>query len=95
MRPRTTLLAGTFLLLARTLWADEPVDWEMANRIRDEAIHRSQVMDTLQYLTDRIGPRLTGSPALEEANEWTLGKLQEWGLKNGHLEEWGPFGRAR
>ena len=94
MRRGTTLLAGTILLLARTLWADEPVDWEMVNRIRDEGINRSQVMDTLQYLTDRIGPRLTGSPALVEANEWTLQKLQEWGLKNGRLEEWGPFGRG-
>ena len=94
MRRSTTLLAGTILLLARTLWADEPIDWEMVNRIRDEGINRSQVMDTLQYLTDRIGPRLTGSPALVEANEWTLQKLQEWGLKNGRLEEWGPFGRG-
>ena len=94
MRRSTTLLAGTILLLARTLWADEPVDWEMVNRIRDEGINRSQVMDTLQYLTDQIGPRLTGSPALVEANEWTLQKLQEWGLKNGRLEEWGPFGRG-
>ena len=94
MRRSTTLLAGTILLLARTLWADEPVDCEMVNRIRDEGINRSQVMDTLQYLTDQIGPRLTGSPALVEANEWTLQKLQEWGLKNGRLEEWGPFGRG-
>ena len=94
MRRSTTLLAGTILLLARTLWADEPIDWEMVNRIRDEGINRSQVMDTLQYLTDQIGPRLTGSPALVEANEWTLQKLQEWGLKNGRLEEWGPFGRG-
>lgn len=94
MRRSTTLLAGTILLLARTLWAGEPIDWEMVNRIRDEGINRSQVMDTLQYLTDRIGPRLTGSPALVEANEWTLQTLQEWGLKNGRLEEWGPFGRG-
>ncbi|MGB5552806.1 MAG: M20/M25/M40 family metallo-hydrolase [Thermoanaerobaculia bacterium] len=94
MRRSTTLLAGTILLLTRTLWADEPIDWEMVNRIRDEGINRSQVMDTLQYLTDRIGPRLTGSPALVEANEWTLQKLREWGLKNGRLEEWGPFGRG-
>ncbi|MGB5294792.1 MAG: M20/M25/M40 family metallo-hydrolase [Thermoanaerobaculia bacterium] len=94
MRRSTTLLAGTILLLARTLGADEPIDWEMVNRIRIEGINRSQVMDTLQYLTDRIGPRLTGSPALVEANEWTLQKLREWGLKNGRLEEWGPFGRG-
>ena len=94
MRRSFTLLAATCLLFAGTLRADEPVYWEMVNRIRDEGIHHSQVMDTLQHLTDRIGPRLTGSPALVEANEWTLGKLEEWGLENGHLEEWGPFGRG-
>ena len=94
MRRSTALFAGTLLLLACTLRAEEPIDWEMVNRIRDEGINRSQVMDTLQYLTDRIGPRLTGSPALEEANKWTLEKLEEWGLKNGHLEAWGPFGRG-
>lgn len=94
MRRTFSLLAATCLLFACTLWADEPVHWEMVNRIRDEGIHHSQVMDTLQHLTDRIGPRLTGSPALVEANEWTLEKLQEWGLENGHLEEWGPFGRG-
>ena len=94
MRRSTSLLAGMLALLAPALWADEPVDWEMVNRIRDEGIERSQVMDTLQYLTDRIGPRLTGSPALVEANEWTLEKLQEWGLEEGRLEEWGPFGRG-
>jgi hypothetical protein len=94
MRRNTVLLVGTFLLLAGALRAEEPVDWEMVNRIRDEGIHRSQVLETLRYLTDQIGPRLTGSPALLEANEWTLQKLEEWGLQNGHLEEWGPFGRG-
>src|SRR5947208_2680858 len=39
-------------------------------RIRDEGLNRSQVMDTLSYLTDVIGPRLTGSPNARRANEW-------------------------
>jgi len=56
MRRRTALFAGTLLLLACTLRAEEPIDWGMVNRIRDEGINRSQVMDTLQYLTDQIGP---------------------------------------
>ena len=94
MRRSFLLLAATLLLPATQLRAEEPVDWEIVNRIRDEAIHRSQVMDLLQHLTDRIGPRLTGSPALLEANEWTLEKLEEWGLANGRLEAWGPFGRG-
>ncbi|HEX5220708.1 MAG TPA: M20/M25/M40 family metallo-hydrolase [Verrucomicrobiae bacterium] len=61
-------------------------------RIRDEGLNRSQVMDTMTYLTDLIGPRLTGSPNMKHANEWTRDKLAEWGLTNANLEAWGPFG---
>ena len=63
-------------------------------RIREEGLKRSQVMQTLSYLTDVIGPRLTGSPNMKRANNWTRDQLTKWGLQNAHLEEWGPFGRA-
>src|SRR6478609_12013395 len=63
-------------------------------RIKDEGLNRSQVMQTLSYLTDVIGPRLTASPNMKRANEWTRDQLTKWGLQNGHLEAWGPFGRG-
>ncbi len=63
-------------------------------RIRDEGLNHSQVMETLSYLTEVIGPRLTGSPNLKRANEWTRDKLASWGLAGAHLEAWGPFGRG-
>ena len=63
-------------------------------RIKDEGMNRSQLMKTLNYLTNVIGPRLTGSPNMRRANEWTRDKLTEWGLANAHLEAWGPFGRG-
>lgn len=69
--------------------ASEPIE-----RIKEEGLKRSQVMATLGYLTDVIGPRLTGSPGLTRANEWTRDKLSGWGLENAHLESWGPFGRG-
>ncbi len=50
------------------------------------------MMATLGYLTDVIGPRLTGSPGLTRANEWTRDKLAGWGLENAHLESWAPSG---
>ncbi|HXO43100.1 MAG TPA: M20/M25/M40 family metallo-hydrolase, partial [Thermoanaerobaculia bacterium] len=71
----------------------EAVDLEVVTRIRDEGFHRSQALATAAYLTDRIGPRLTGTPELKEANEWTRGQLAGWGLANAHLEAW-RFGRA-
>jgi carboxypeptidase Q len=67
---------------------------DTAAKIKDEGMARSQVMQTLSYLTDVIGPRLTGSPNMKRANEWTKEKLASWGLQNSHLEAWGPFGRG-
>src|SRR5207248_6754874 len=63
-------------------------------RIRDEGMNHSQVMETLSMLTEVIGPRLTGSPNLKRANEWTRDQLKCFGLTNAHLEAWGPFGRS-
>jgi carboxypeptidase Q len=67
----------------------DPID-----RIKDEGLNRSQLMATLSYLTDVIGPRLTGSPNLKRASEWTCQTLTRWGLANAHLEAWGPFGKG-
>ncbi len=69
--------------------ANDPVE-----RIKAEGLNHSQLMQTLEYLTDVIGPRLTASPNMRRANEWTRQKLAEWGLQNAHLEAWGPFGRG-
>jgi len=63
-------------------------------KIKDEGMNRSQVMQTLAYLSDVIGPRLTASPNMKRANEWTRDQLTKWGLQNAHLEPWGPFGRG-
>lgn len=71
-----------------------PFDANVVAMIRDEGMNRSQVMDTLLYLTDVLGPRLTGSPELKRANIWTRDRLTSWGLSNAHLEAWGPFGRG-
>jgi carboxypeptidase Q len=63
-------------------------------RIKDEGLNHSRVMNLMSQLTDVIGPRLTGSPGLKRANEWTRDTLTSFGLANAHLESWGPFGRG-
>jgi carboxypeptidase Q len=63
-------------------------------RIKGEGMNRSQVMQTLSYLSDVIGPRLTASPGMKRANNWTRETLEKWGMQNAHLEAWGPFGRG-
>ncbi len=72
----------------------QPAEDPMIAKIRDEGMNRSQVMQTLSYLTDVIGPRLTASPGMKRSNEWTRDTLTKWGLQNAHLEAWGPFGRG-
>src|SRR6476469_1587643 len=71
----------------------ERLDYAAIGQIRDEGLNRSQVMDTLFWLTDRYGPRLTGTPAIDEAGAWTMKKMTDWGLSNVHREEW-DFGRG-
>src|SRR6266404_5303672 len=63
-------------------------------RIKNEGMNHSQVMQTLSYLSDVIGPRLTASPNMKRANNWTRETLEKWGMQNAHLESWGPFGRG-
>ena len=87
-------LASPATLLAQTQQAPAPDPNDPIQRIKDEGMNRSQVMQTLSYLSDVIGPRLTASPGMKRANEWTRDQLTKWGLQNAHLEAWGPFGRG-
>ena len=72
--------------------ATETLDLAMYQKIRDEGFAHSHVMEFASALMDGIGPRLTGSPNLKKANEWTRDTLTKIGLENAHLEDWGEFG---
>lgn len=72
--------------------AREQLDYTMYQRIRDEGLAHSHVMEYASGLMDGIGPRLTGSPNLKRANEWTRDQFTAMGCKNAHLEDWGEFG---
>jgi carboxypeptidase Q len=78
---------------APQLVADD-VDLSVIDRIEAEGLERSQVPELASYLTDVIGPRLTGSPGMTRANEWTAQMFREWGLSNVRIEPWGEFGRG-
>jgi carboxypeptidase Q len=74
--------------------ATEPIHYEAIYKIKDEAVNRSQVMETLSFLTDVHGPRLTNSPIMRNAAAWAKTRLEGYGLANVALEAWGPFGRG-
>ena len=81
------LLAG---VAAPTLAAP---DLAMVARITDEAMNHGEVVDTVAYLTDRIGPRMTNSPSMRVAERWTQDKFKGWGLTNVRTEGF-DFGRG-
>jgi len=93
-------LASSFFLILSAIpiaWSQAPqekVDLETITRIRYEGFHNSKVTELASGLMDSIGERLTGSPNMKRANDWTRDKLTELGLSNAHLEAWGPFGRG-
>src|SRR5947209_6899515 len=87
-------LTALLFLLSFSLFAADTPDLTMQTRIREEGFRNSKVMEIAETLTDDIGPRLTGSPNMKRANEWTRDKLTEFGLSNAHLEPWGPFGHG-
>ncbi len=89
--PRKSLLAETPSYYGPQP-ATENIDLTMYSRIRDEGFKHSHVMEFADALTDGIGPRLTGSPNMAKANEWTRDTLTKIGLENAHLEDWGEFG---
>ena len=72
----------------------QQVDLNVVRRIKIEAFNHSKVMDQLTYLADVYGPRLTASPEFDQAADWAVGRLKEYGLTNVHTEKWGPFGRS-
>ena len=90
---RSYLLVIVFFLTSMypSLWAQEPVDYRMIEKIRDEGFNRSQVMDIVWHLTDVYGPRLANSPSYDQATQWAKQKFEEFGvfirigkLKNSH-----------
>jgi carboxypeptidase Q len=99
MKKFTGFVCSAVLILfcVPAIWSQEKpekVDLETISRIRNEGFRDSKVMELASGLMDSIGERLTGSPNMKRANEWTRDKLTEFGLANSHLEAWGPFGRG-
>jgi hypothetical protein len=68
--------------------AQENVDLTNDAKMRSEELEHSQILHTLHMLTDRYGPRVTGTPNHELAAKWAVAEMTSWGMKNGHLEPW-------
>ena len=84
MRKNAAIVFALVPFLVSPLAAETDVEW----KIRREAKEHSQILSTLHMLTDRYGPRLTGSPNLEAAGRWAAEQMTAWGFDNAHLEPW-------
>ncbi|MEZ0540276.1 M28 family metallopeptidase [Fibrella arboris] len=92
----TNKLLLTGLLVGGSLLAygqDEKVDMATMDKIRQEGLQKSQVMETAFYLTDVNGPRIQG-PGYVNAANYAKGKLAGYGLQNARLESWGDWGKG-
>jgi len=74
--------------------AQDTPDPAIVQKIRDEGLKNSKVMETAFYLTDVSGPRLAGSPGLKRAQTWAVQQLAKWGCVNAKVEPWGKFGKG-
>lgn len=73
-------------VLVRADGDDKSVFADADAQILSEIKDHSEVMENLEHLSDAIGPRLTGSPQLKQANDWTAEMFKKYGLTNVHLE---------
>src|ERR1700759_4613582 len=79
---------------AGTALAQDTPDPAMTQKIREEGLNHSKVMDIAFHLTDASGPRLMNSPGFFRAANWAKNTMKEWGLDNAALEPWGTFGKG-
>ena len=93
MRPALLGWVIMILITVSLTSAQNGVNQEMTRKIIDEEQKHSQLMSNFEYMTDMIGPRLTGSKKLKRANEWMAEKFKEFGCENVHLEGF-EFGRG-
>ncbi|HEY1909823.1 MAG TPA: M20/M25/M40 family metallo-hydrolase [Vicinamibacterales bacterium] len=91
---RLTATALLLVVASVPLLAQEPVNDAVIAQIKSEAFQQSAVMDTLSWLSDVHGPRLTGSPTLRAAAEWARDQLTKWGMVNAALEPNGTTSRG-
>jgi hypothetical protein len=93
----TAGLAALFATQIVGAFQKEPVDLDGINKIKAIGLgpDSSKVMEIASYLTDVYGPRLTGSPNIKRAGDWTVAQMKAWGLENVALEPWPADGSGQ
>jgi len=82
------------LLAIPTINFAQEVDASMMQKIREEGLQHSKVMDIAFNLTDKNGSRLANSEGYMRAANYAKETLSGWGVENARLEAWGEFGKG-
>ena len=90
---RLTFCALAAIAIAMPTMAADTAENAMVGKIIDAGMNHGEVMETAQYLTDRIGGRMTNSPQMRVAEKWTKQRFADYGLSNARLEPF-EFGRG-
>jgi len=90
---KTSIALFAVAALCTGLAAQDRVDFGVIEKIKAEGMERSKVLETFDYLTTVIGPRLTNSPAYQRAVAWTQQQMKAMGLTDVKEEPF-PFGRG-
>lgn len=90
---KTAVVAVTMLSILRVVSAQQPqADLATVARIREEGLQRSRVMDTVSYMTDVLGARLTLSQDMKRAQTWLKAEMERIGLVNTAIEPFMDYG---
>ena len=71
---------------------DQTVDWPMVAKIREEGLRHSRIAETLSYMTDVLGARLTLSEGMTQAQTWAMAEMGRMGLTNTVVEPFMDYG---
>src|SRR6201986_688280 len=94
VRPLFAVLALSLLFSSHLKAQDEKIDMATIQKIRQEGLQDSHVMDIAFHLTDASGDRLTASPGFMRAANWAKQQFTQWGLTDAALDPWGDFGKG-
>jgi carboxypeptidase Q len=92
LHPLLMALVGAFVFAAaapaaaQTFHTDDPV----LPQIWSQGMENSHLEGLAHSLLDSIGPRLTGSPGIDQAHDWAVGVLEGWGIE-AYNEQYGTW----
>ena len=85
---RTTFFLSTLVITHSTIAQNK--DAEIIASFVKEATTNSQLQTLGHQLIDFIGPRMVGTPQMQQAHDWAVKTYTDWGI-TARNENWGQW----